>query len=525
MKLLIADDEMQIRTGLEQGIDWPSLGIDEVYTAQNGVEAIELCRKYEPEIILTDIRMPGIDGLELSRRIIKHYAPVKIIILSGYSDFDYAREALKIGVMDYLLKPIKIEELIQKVKEAREDILTYREENKNKKDYTRLSQSKQIEAFIQGQTAESEGIIYSLRAYTELSLKSMIVYSLCELDNKQKDYCEQSIIYIDAYLERVLPELDAAILYTKGGQIGFVMEVSSGKVRYEKIHLLKQKLIELNKLVYNQFENTVSLAMSQEGECKQIPFLHSQCEKGLKHRMYRGEKSFILYEELEDSEPMHYVKTDEQMLKEYIKIYSYEESMVYIKNEFERLKQMKVISSDLVKGISIELKNILLRTILESGIHVEQLLGDNIKLLSNIPEYTTIEGYYKWVENLYYLILIGITRSGGEKHNHVIREALYFIGKNYNGNITVERVAQCVDKSKNYFSYLFKKEIGMSFIEYLNKVRIEKAKELLDTTSCMTYEISELVGYSDYKYFSSVFKKLQGVSPTQYRKNKESIVK
>ena len=118
MKLLIADDEIQVRKGLAEAIDWSQCGINTVLTAANGVEALDICKIQRPEVVLTDIRMPGCDGLQLAKEIINLYALVRVIILSGYSEFKYAQQAVKIGVKDFLLKPIDIDELIQVVSEC-----------------------------------------------------------------------------------------------------------------------------------------------------------------------------------------------------------------------------------------------------------------------------------------------------------------------------------------------------------------------------------------------------------------------
>ena len=166
------------------------------------------------------------------------------------------------------------------------------------------------------------------------------------------------------------------------------------------------------------------------------------------------------------------------------------------------------------------IKNILFKEVIDSGVPLERLLGENKELVNIIPDYQTIDAYIEWIDSLYFLVLAGTNKGGKETRKHAIREAVYYIHQNYHQNISVEKVALHVDKSNNYFSYLFKKEMGMSFVEYLNRIRIDKAKELLNTSTYKTYEISELVGFSDYKYFSSVFKKVEGVSPTQYKNNK-----
>ena len=136
---------------------------------------------------------------------------------------------------------------------------------------------------------------------------------------------------------------------------------------------------------------------------------------------------------------------------------------------------------------------------------------------NEIPEYFTLKEYETWIENLYQVILQGLSALSGTSHSRIILQAVDYISKNYAADIDLEMTADYVNKSKNYFSYLFKKEMGVSFVEYLNQVRIEEAKKLLETTDEKSYEISKRVGYSDNKYFSIVFKKYTGMSPAQYR--------
>lgn len=169
-----------------------------------------------------------------------------------------------------------------------------------------------------------------------------------------------------------------------------------------------------------------------------------------------------------------------------------------------------------------QLKNLLLQTMLNKGIDLEGIFEHNQSLLNEIPEFFTLKEYETWIENLYQVILDGLSKLTGKQHSRLVLQAVDYISQNYAKSINLEMTAEYVSKSKNYFSYLFKKELGISFVEYLNQVRVEAAKKLLDTTDEKTYEISEKVGYSDYKYFSSVFKKITGVSPAQYKKMSKS---
>lgn len=137
-----------------------------------------------------------------------------------------------------------------------------------------------------------------------------------------------------------------------------------------------------------------------------------------------------------------------------------------------------------------------------------------------IPDLLTLEQYQEWILNFYYLILTGVSSNKEQSLNRMVITALSYITVNYSDEITVDSISSYVNKSKNYFSYLFKKEMGISFTEYLNKYRVEEAKRLMETTVDLNAEIARKVGFRDEKYFSAVFKKLEGCSATEFRKKK-----
>lgn len=518
MKVLIADDEMQIRTGLEQGIDWKEIGISEVLTADNGVAALELARVHQPEIVLTDIRMPGIDGLELSRQLAKLYEPLKIIIMSGYSEFNYAREAIKIGVMDYLIKPICIEELMEKVQSAEAFITEQIHEGKYKLDYLEKNKEKQLIKFVTLSILPDTDIDEFLRTYTRLELSNKVFMGCISLDKLSLNLWNQVFIYLTNYLEGSLFALKAAVLYSKDSQILFLAEAFTNQEMTHKMGKLSAYFGELNRMLENQYQVTVSVFFSECAACIELPVLYEQCLEAGKHRLYTGKESFLEYSKLKEGTKQGYVNFNEGSLKEQIKLFSYEKAMEYVQKEFYRLKEERVISESMIKELCIRFKNSMVSTLMEKGIDIESMFGYNISLLTEIPECISIDEYLAWVDNLYYLVLQGVIQLEGKNHSRLTVQAVNYISQNYNQNIDLESVAEYVNKSKNYFSYLFKKELGISFVEYLNQVRIENAKILLTSSAKMTYEIAEEVGYSDYKYFCSVFKKYTGASPGQYRK-------
>ena len=568
MKLLIADHEMQIRNGLKAGIDWTSLGFEAVFTAANGVEAMEICRKEMPEVIITDIRMPGIDGLELGRQVRELYPFAEIIILSGYSEFEYARDAIKMGAFDYLLKPINIPELEDRVRNAQAKVIEEKKKFADRDRAAELSRSLKRQKLLQ----KTEPLTASEKEWLDDSIPvpegHRIAAGICSADKQPDGNGDQFGIYLMQYLKQYFESGGEAgftagslrLLYRTHREIRFVMDVLTEADFDRKCGILRSGLETLNRILQVQYGNTVTVVfsgLSTDGmtvgagtsgdaasviagtsggaasvktgaagspavppHAHSLPVLLRAAEDTLKCRMYLGPGHLILQEEVGPKElPLSPV--DPTAVRECVRGLSLSGCETYIRGLFDTLQKRKVTSSDFVRGICVEMKNLLLSTLQESGIDLNWLTESNAELLNDIPDYATIAEYREWTDSLFYLILSGIAQITGKQHSRVIVEAMDFIAKHYNQDISLDAVADHVSKSRNYFSYLFRKEVGMTYVEYLNTIRVEKARRLLDTTDDMAYEIAAKVGYSDSRYFSMVFRKLTGVAPNQYR-NRES---
>lgn len=522
MKILIADDEIQIRTGLTEGIPWKTLGFDEIYTAENGIQALSLGKQHRPEIIITDIQMPGMTGLELGNEIKKLYEPAEVIILSGYSEFEYAREAITMRAFDYLLKPIRIKELIERVKQARERVEQFHADSENKNRFQALNRTRLLQQMIMSKGLLSSREEEIFLEQMQMTFPEFILVGVCSVDTLMEKELKLLGSYLEDQLQAILVRYKGEELYWERGNLFFVMSLMSNHDKERKMTALKKDIQGFNEKLQGEYQNSVSLAISDLGRIREVALLFRQAESALKKRLYRGKKSFLEPEDRDENPKLTLNPIDVTEMQNRMESFDHEHICLYLHAVFQELKEKKVTSIDLVKSMCEQLKNILLQTLLDKGIDLKGICEQNQALLKGLPDYSTLEEYEGWITDLYMLVLQGLTRLSGGQHSRVILQAVDYISQNYANNINLEMTATYVNKSKNYFSYLFKKELGISFIEYLNQVRIDKAKKLLDTTDDRTYEISEAVGYSDYKYFSSVFKKLTGVSPAQYKKRSKS---
>lgn len=518
MKILIVDDEIQIRTGLEIGVPWDSLGISQVFIAENGIEALTICEKEKPQIVITDIRMPEISGLELGKKIKELYKPVEVIILSGYSEFEYAKKALELGAFDYLLKPIRIKELMECVQKTKEKIEKFYLEMKQQSTVSELVGTYEILKLLKKNEVLEKKEIEVFQNYSFIEFKDEVRVGICDYDQiKEKlDYGTQKLL--DGKVDELLEKCKSSKIRLKSGKYAFIINVISDFDVERKSIIFQDELKKLNEILEKEIDNTISMAISKKGKPEEIPQLFAEAEKLIKKRMYIGKKAFIETDQDEQEVKIKLNPLDVMKVKKRIEHLDYEHIHLYFKEVFLNLKDQKIDSEDFVRSICEQLKSILFCSMLEEGIDIEGICENNQEFLNDIPKYLTIDEYEHWIDTFYEMIIQGLSALSGKQHSRAILKAVDYISQNYSKNINLEMTAEYVNKSKNYFSYLFKKELGVSFVEYLNIVRIGEAKKILDTTDDKTYEIAEKVGFSDYKYFSSVFKKIVGVSPSKYKK-------
>ena len=512
MKLLIADDEIQIREGLTEGIDWKKLGIDEVFSAENGLDALELCREKKPEILITDVRMPGIDGLELSRRASQLYRPVRVIVLSGFSEFRYAQEALKLGAVDYLLKPIDIDELEKKVSQCCEDVNREKNDSRLRTAYTSLQQQMTIRTRMeQGKPMPAE-LIKNLSDQIGLKAKECCFLAVVSVDDVQPERLPPICDFVTSAMQPLERAGIRLLFDEKRGPVVF----GSGQLMTRMTDILHEWQLALNADLKGQFGVSVSLAISGTEEPGHLSTLYKQAQQTLCRRFSRGSGSFLEWSGPDGVQPFtKQLPLPREKLAEDVSEMRPDLADTCLENLFMLYRENGVTSAEPLTATCMELRSLLISVLRGKGID-EELTKEEL------PEFVTVDGYEAWAKELCADVIRHLRLLFGKGCSREIMRAADYIQKNFQSDISLEDAADYVQKSRNYFSSLFKKEMGMSFVDYVNHLRIREACRLLDTTNELTYEVATRVGFSSYKYFSAVFKKEVGCSPSHYRKQTES---
>lgn len=429
----------------------------------------------------------------------------KILIMSGYSEFEYAKTAIKIGVVDYLLKPVNLGELSKilerSVKEIQEE--TEREKRLSQEILQSVLLGKESPGALLGKLLKEEdvrgeiacGLIQGDLLY-EVPHEEVTVE---KLESEDMDRNHQIFQQIDE--RRVLVLLN--------------LKDSLERNTYQSV------FASISRQINKRSSASFSMGVSRIGMFEELGSLYAQAERALKHRMYLGGGNCIFYEMLPASEKAGAAfYLDRRAFKEQASLFHIEEVQHIIHDGFSLLCEARCTEEQKALELCISVKNALVEAMHEKGVDIQSLLEKNSTMFEKNVRYDTFESYEKWCQDYCGLLLKGLTDLSQKKHSIAVAKAVDYINQHYSEEITLSFLAETASKSTNYFSFVFKKEVGMNFNEYLNEVRIRKAKEILDTTDNMIYEVAERVGYNDYKYFTKVFKKICGCSPSEYKEKR-----
>lgn len=525
LKVVIADDEERICQLIQALINWESMGMEIVGMAHNGIEAYDAVQKLHPDILVTDIRMPGLSGLELIEKVKATCPEVEIIIISGYAHFEYAQQAIRFGVGHYLLKPINKAELTETLEKLASRIGQRQASERDKQVLLQKAQknenymrSKLLTMLLNGEQVFLTGEI--LQNQYGITVKSGLIQPFClKMDCEEEALGSSSVSVL---MEKALEILDRN-LREKG--LDPIMECQGfyciGLLNYESRQqeevrrILKNALsqLELQKAIFQSVEFSLALG-SAVRRAEELENAGMEISRLIQQRLVKGSGRILEHRE-------NYTSLQgEKLLEKYIREITHasevmstdlaDEAALYLQKKVGEAKNPRgcdildiVYSAADVFTACIQLAN---RTeCLEAFRRQCEQCSNTEKLFS------TLRGFQqKYIRE--------IEEKRENDRVRPIRKAKEYIQNHYGEPITLEEVSGEVGLSPTYFSVLFKKTEGEGFARYLINVRMEQAKVLLRETNLPVVEICKKVGYNDLKHFTQTFEKATEVKPSTYRK-------
>lgn len=527
-KMIIADDEFHIRDGL-QCFEWDTLGFHITGSAANGKKALELMESDPADVILTDIKMPVMDGLELSRIVHDRFPSCKVIVLTGHKDFEYARAAIGAGVYDYLLKPVDLNELKKLSRQLKIQLDEERQTAEQMNVYRRqLAEALPAAAhslflgILEGRVDQDE--IREKMDLLELGMNhryyACIVFKL----GTAKSFVEISL------LENFAKLYNADIFTVKNkGQVILLWNfdlpahyTSAHSYLLDSVRKLKQRLNSLKEGcpsgkmtagIGNIYRNLPSLAKS-----------YQEALKSLEGEFFNEEESiFYCWQDNRSIPPesFEYPYGIEEKLVGDIFNKNREDSLLHLTEFWDELENNRGFHNPVnIRNAVLQLFNVLERKTARMEHSLKDLLGTPPPFTDFVNRFSTLGELKREVAKAIkgvIDILPELDRDARTSCYLAVQTAKKYIMEHYHEKISLSQVAEHVHLNPSYFSVQFKKETGMNFVEFLSMYRTEKAKELLKRCDLKIYEVGIKVGYENQKYFTDTFKKYTDLTPKEYR--------
>lgn len=545
LKIFLAEDEVVVRETIKRMIPWEELGFELVGEAADGEMALPLLIRQQPDLLITDIKMPFMDGLTLARLAKKEIPGLKVVILSGYDDFNYAKQAIGIGVEDYLLKPITKNALIERLSEIRS---RYEHEKTQKEYYEKFQREMQayeknssrdfFEALVGGsmdmmevyKRAEKLGLDIVAEAY------NVLIFTMnCDEDfsGQRDEYSSWEAESLEL-LENFFAGHSSAMLFRSNiFSYGVLL-----KGQRETIEENTRACVdEIRKILSRQDgRREWFLAVGQSVErLSQIQKSYHTASRAFSQR-YLYDENILYYDEMETMEhPGGQAETEDNaylqkvdvnalnpaILQKFLSNGLQEEAENFVKDYFYAIGQEPMESLVFRNYVILNVRFSVISFIKGLGCDTNEMeSADTEEVLAESGK--NMESAIAYAKKMISQAIEIRDQNSGNKNRSILKTAVDFIDSHYmEEDISLNTVANVANVSANHFSALFRQNMGQTFIEYLTTLRMNKAKELLRCTGMRSSEIAGEIGYKDAHYFSYLFKKTQGMTPSDYRKARE----
>ncbi len=532
MKLIVADDEKWVRSTIISLIPFENLGMTLVSEASNGIEALELCKQHKPDILITDIRMPGLTGLELIQELKLTLPKIKIIIISGYNDFSYAKTAMKLGVTDYILKPVDETELQQVLEKMKDTIIA---ENKLTEEHAFIKTQYKLAlpvvhenflaSLIKPNLMTSEVINHTLKNYGINFPYPEFTIAVFSPDYPESIENLDDLKNYKNLVRKIMKRYCVAVTFSKSPDDTEIISIINNSPKVGTESLLKALSLS-ERFFRKKLATTLSIGISLSlNQATRLPDLYSQACEALNERFWNSPNGIFKYSPHKASENAGQ-KISDNTLDDVVlnlKLNDIQPLNFYIDNMCRKLSVEKEVNPSRVR----EFAWTFIQSVI-SRLNIQMSFIDYDTSIKGIHPYDRIRNT-NFLEQLNFCMkeMIILIRDFYHQSNNVnglnvINTAKKIIEENYSKDISLEQISRLVHLNPTYFSELFKKELGMSFIDYKTCVRMENAKKLLTSTDMNVYEISSKIGYTDSKYFSKLFKKLTGVTPFEFKEGSKT---
>lgn len=513
-KVMIVDDERIIREGIRQLIEWDQLGMEIIGVYENGVQAYDAIVRDMPDIVITDNKMPDMDGLQLIELLHDQYPDIRFIMLTGYDDFEYVQRAIKYGVKDYILKPCDENEITESLLRVKKDLMS-----KESKEHLLMQMQANWEKALP-QVRERflieviESNPYHRHDYDRLR-EMMHITGDCHRLVMLRPLQDMNILErfaLKNIADELLGAFEVVISAVYKGDI--LLLITS-----HELDAVKQVTKEIADIFHSYYHKSISIAISDEGEFASLYSLYLDVRKCMEYSFYLGEGSVITSSIIdEDAVPSSEIWRGYESIGQAVRTGNAEAAASLVNQFFDVLAHQK-LRIEIAKIYCLEL----LLTIIRQSQPEE--MNDYLPSISKLQQLPTLQSVQQEILAIAGQITSANYERTTRRYSMVVESVISCIHQELaNPDLSLKWIAkEVLFMNENYLSRLFQRETGERFSQYLMRVRMETAKQLIESNPAdKLYEISEKAGFGDnYHYFSLAFKKYTGLTPSEYKKLNE----
>lgn len=533
LKVLIADDEQMICNLIANILDWEEIGFKIIGMANTGIEAFDIIQKEKPDVVISDIRMPGYDGIRLIQKTAEEGIQTVFVMISGYKQFEYAQNAMKYGVKYYLLKPISEEKLSETMLEISKELDVKKQKIVEEKHLRRQVQEARdkmkrrfLTTVLEADENDELGVdinrnVVNAEYSTEFEegeyRAAFIKVDIRGAVGKSIEYLQDRI---EQYVERFGKDFSESIsAYTHSGIVVLFNYKNEDEIEVKR--KIEELWTDLDDYIKNFEGFTIVIGVSEAtNQFKEARKCIVESMDAVKYRIKNLENKIIYYDEFDyQRKPIETIITPIKSQNYLAKVESgsVEGATACIDETIRMIRyEMDAYSPVMLYDILIRFVEILNATLnKEQKEKIEDYFEQwNERIDNERTELKLTEATKDYVTK----VIQCVQKEKKDKDIRPVREVKNYLEKNYYQEISLNDLADLVDLNASYLSALFKKETGMTYTEYVMFCRLEKAKELLADTGKSIAEIADAVGYRDTRHFSKLFTRNIGIKPSEYRK-------
>ncbi len=530
------DDEPILRQGIVNKVRKSGIPIDIVGEAGDGITALELIRKEAPDIIMTDIRMPGMDGIEFIEHAQRIKAQLHFIVISGYSDFDYAKRAIRLGVFDYLLKPVEddqlkdsLSQIINKIEQGRksaDEMISLRNEtNLNRETLRQQYMTRMIQQADHPdiRSVERDEQLSRIAGKYRNFLAVVLVLEPIQLPHYSFRAGDENLIWFA--VENVMSERMEST-----GREGILFQHSLHE--HERVYLLGIESLNENVVVqawlqevrnglqnYLKLQVTIAIGTIVD-QIEQMPLSYRQAKLALRNKMIHGTGQIYEYESLQKrSAERGVLLTDEDESKLFYWLNEYNAIALqsWIEHRIQSLAQSSSATYMQLEWLCVDLYLLFRKYLLANTSETEWIIGEMDDLLLWLQQLSAWKDAVNQMQRIAANIVGYLSQSSASSNKDLMEEVKLYMDTHFASSMTLQSISERFYIHPNYFSRRFKEKQGQSFIDYLTAIRMKKAMDWIRETDLQVQQIANKVGFEDASYFTSVFRKFYGHTPKQYR--------